>query len=210
MLFELNGLASIKNIQVINPSFAKAQVAFFDKSYSGDKEYTNSGVRWLELNQEDSQYLISLGDSAINSLVEISANAVTSDCENHYQNYKARVFQILGGQQASEAVQNKVVTMRGVGTIRSVKVLSENFVKVFVINSTKQGDKEVKSSRWLNVGGKKSKFFSERGTGLIGAKLQFKAKANTTKQENEGEQARYFDNYDVIDSDIVKWVEQTQ
>ena len=208
MLFTINGLATIKNVQTITPTFAKVQAVFFDKSTSGEKEYTNSGARWVELNQQDSEYVISLGENAINSLVEITAHAVTSTCEKHYQNYKARSFQILGGEEASNAVKNKIVVMTGVGSIRSVKPISENFVKIFVINSAKQGEKEVQSSRWINVGGKKAAFFSDRQNELVGAKLQFKAKASSSKQEVEGQSTRYFDNYDLLESDIVKWAEQ--
>lgn len=212
MLLELQGLASVNNIQVVTPTFVKLQLAFSDTARQGSKEYKTYGSRWVSLNKEDSVNILKdYGEEGIkNCLVNVSASAVTDqNNDKYYDNYRVSSLQVLGGYDASKGVEDKEMFLRGTGTIRSIKRISDSLTKICVVTSETRGGEEVRGTRWITTRGKSAKYYAERGDELINHKLQFKAKVSTEikSSENENEKPRYFENYTAVQNTVV-WTKE--
>lgn len=206
MLLELQGLASVQNVQVVTPTFVKLQLVFSDTNRQGGNEYKTYGSRWVSLTKEDSVNILKdYGEEGIKQcLVNVSASAITDqNNDKYYDNYRVSSLQVLGGRDASQGVENKEMFLRGTGTIRSIKRISDSLTKICVVTSESRGDDEVRCTRWITTRGKSAKYFAELGDELINHKLQFKAKVSTEKKSNENEETRYFENYTAVKNAVV-------
>lgn len=210
MLLELQGLATVHNVQVITPTFVKLQLIFSDTSRQGSNEFKSSGSRWVSLTKEQSvDILKDYGEHGIKQcLVNVSASAVTDqNGDKYYDNYRVSTLQVLGGQDASQGVEDKEMFLRGIGTIRSIQRVSDKLTKICVVASENRGDDEVRCTRWITTRGKSAQYYAERGDELINHKLQFKAKVSTEKKTSENEETRYFENYTAIQNTVV-WTKE--
>lgn len=217
MLFELHGLATIKNVQTVSPTFIKLNISFKDTEVNGEKEYKSFGNRWVNLTKAQSEQIVTETaedggpEALVGCLVEITASAETIKSDNGYfENYRANYLQILGGQDAADAVDNQPVFLRGTGNIRKVSKITENLVKLLVISSEKTSrENEVTGNRWVTISGNYAKWIISEGDRLIGQSLQFKAKA-TTDSKGEGSEKTYFENYKSVKSRILWTKKQSE
>lgn len=216
MLLELHGLATIRSVQAVSPTFIKLNISFKDTEVNGEKEYKSFGNRWINLSKEQSEQIVKETsqdggvEAIVGCLVEITASAETTRNDNGYfENYRASYLQILGGQDAAEAVENQSVFLRGTGNIRKVSKITDTLVKILVISSEKiSRENELTGHRWITISGNYAKWIISEGERLVGQSLQFKAKA-TTDSKGEGSDKTYFENYKSVKSRIL-WTKKQQ
>ncbi len=215
MLFELSGLATIRDIKEEASGFVKLNISFSDTTVRGENEYKNFGNRWVNLTKAQSQDVInesrdSGGVEALKGfLVEVTAAAITDkNGERYFDNYRVSEINFLGGPEAAQSVNNQKIFLKGVGNIRKVSRVTDKLAKLLVISSERYGEDETSGNRWVTVTGKSAEWFISRGDDLIGESLQFKAKASTDSRESESGK-NFFENYMVNQSRVI-WTKRKQ
>ncbi len=201
MLATLSGLATVKRTH-INPETNRVSllISMFDQDKEDASKRKWSGQRWLILNQKDSNDVVAEGGELSGLLIRFSAGASTSESKANV--YFVNELQVLGGEDASNAVLKQQVTLKGVGAIVGIYP-NGNLVKLLIKSTDGYGDNQKQGLRNITVFGNSAKYFIERQDTLIGELINFSAKATSTLKDGENNQTISYENYSMLENSII-------